>query len=213
MAASVLQHDATDGSEGEPFALHAARPEAVTPVSGVTTRPPESAPIAALSLAEVYEAHAAYVFRCLRGLGVRESHVEDAVHDVFLVVHEKLADFVGPAKLSTWLYAIVLRVARRHRERQARESRGEPEELADERCTERTYLSMEALTLARRALDGLSEDKREVFVLSEIEQLSAPEIATITFAPLNTVYSRLRAARIEFERRVAQLERKGGRHG
>jgi RNA polymerase sigma-70 factor, ECF subfamily len=157
------------------------------------------------TVAEVYEAHVDYVFRCLRSLGIRDAHVEDAVQDVFLVVNDKLAAFDGHAKLRTWLYAIVIRVARRYRERQAREPRTAADEPIDPRSAEQSYLSREQLTLAQRALDGLSDEKREAFVLSEVEQLSAPEIATITFAPLNTVYSRLRAARLEFDRRVRSL--------
>src|SRR5689334_5788653 len=80
----------------------------------------EAVPAPPRSVGAVYEQEASYVFRCLRGLGVREAHVEDAVQDVFLVVHDKLANFDGNARLRTWLYAIVIRVARRYRERQAR---------------------------------------------------------------------------------------------
>jgi RNA polymerase sigma-70 factor (ECF subfamily) len=157
------------------------------------------------TVAEVYEAHVDYVFRCLRSLGIREAHVEDAVQDVFLVVNDKLAAFDGKAKLRTWLYAIVIRIARRYRERQAREPRVAADEQSHDRSAEHSYLSREQLLMAQRALDALSDEKREAFVLAEVEQLSAPEIATITFTPLNTVYSRLRAARMEFERRITQL--------
>jgi RNA polymerase sigma-70 factor (ECF subfamily) len=41
-----------------------------------------------------------------------------------------------------------------------------------------------------------------VFVLAELEQMSAPEIATLLGVPLNTVYSRLRLARLEFSKAV-----------
>jgi RNA polymerase sigma-70 factor, ECF subfamily len=54
------------------------------------------------------------------------------------------------------------------------------------------------LEIAKQALEALDESKREVFVLSEIEQLSAPEISAITGVPLNTVYSRLRVAKQTF---------------
>jgi RNA polymerase sigma-70 factor, ECF subfamily len=159
-----------------------------------------------LSVGNVYEQEASYVFRCLRSLGVRDAHVEDAVQDVFLVVHDKLAYFDGNARLRTWLYAIVIRVARRYRERQARETDAEAEELMADHNAEHVLLSREKLELARLALSALSDAKREVFVLSEIELLTAPEISSITFTPLNTVYARLRAARSEFERRVELLE-------
>jgi RNA polymerase sigma-70 factor (ECF subfamily) len=168
----------------------------------------EAVPARAPSVGAVYAQEASYVFRCLRGLGVREAHVEDAVQDVFLVVHDKLASFDGNARLRTWLYAIVIRVARRYRERQAREVDAEADALMADHDVERALLSRERLALARLALSALSDAKREVFVLSEIEQLSAPEIASITFAPLNTVYARLRAARAEFERRVEFLEKR-----
>lgn len=63
----------------------------------------------------------------------------------------------------------------------------------------------EALALARAALETLSDDQREVFVLARVEQMSAPEIAGVVGIPLNTVYSRLRAARLAFE---AEVERR-----
>jgi RNA polymerase sigma-70 factor (ECF subfamily) len=161
------------------------------------------------SVAEVYETYVGFVFRCLRSLGVRPAHVEDAVQDVFMVVHDKLSAFDGRAKVSTWLYAIVLRIARKYRARQATEAHAEPAEEAAPDNAENALLSRERLRLAHAALSSLSDEKREVFVLAEIEQMSAPEIAAITFTPLNTVYSRLRAARFEFERRIEQLNQRG----
>jgi RNA polymerase sigma-70 factor (ECF subfamily) len=57
-----------------------------------------------------------------------------------------------------------------------------------------------------RLLDQLSPDQRDVFVLAELEQLTAPEIAVATSTPLNTVYSRLRLARARFNELVAAQE-------
>jgi RNA polymerase sigma-70 factor (ECF subfamily) len=168
-----------------------------------------------LQLGQVYEAEFDYVFRCLRGLGVRADVLDDALQDVFLVVSDKLAEFDGRARLRTWLYAIVLRVARRYRERAAKEAR---RFVSDEREQAPCAEGAEELVLgglqrnadlarAQRALRKLDPRKREIFVLSAIEQLSAPEIATITELPLNTVYSRMRSARIAFDEQVARLTR------
>jgi RNA polymerase sigma-70 factor (ECF subfamily) len=44
-----------------------------------------------------------------------------------------------------------------------------------------------------------------VLVLHEIEEMTAPEIAEILGIPLNTVYSRLRIARIELEQALAPI--------
>jgi RNA polymerase sigma-70 factor (ECF subfamily) len=158
-------------------------------------------------IAAVYEAHFAYVYRCLRGLGVRDAALDDALQDVFLVVQDKLARFDGGAQLRTWLYAIVLRIARRYRERAAIEaSKFVASELASDATLEAELERGERLQLAQRALSALDDDKREVFVLAQVEQMSAPEIAEILGVPVNTVYSRLRAARSAFSTHVARLQ-------
>jgi RNA polymerase sigma-70 factor (ECF subfamily) len=58
--------------------------------------------------------------------------------------------------------------------------------------------SAEALRLVDAFLASLDADKRNVFILAELEQMSAPEIASALSVKLNTVYSRLRAARQAF---------------
>jgi RNA polymerase sigma-70 factor (ECF subfamily) len=165
-----------------------------------------------LDLATVYEVHFRYVFRCLRGLGVRDAQLEDALQDVFIVVQRRLADFDGRAELRTWLYAIALRVARKYRERARREPASleaarerDPELPAAADSSADSALENERLLLARRALGSLDDDKREIFVLARVEQMSAPEIADVLGIPLNTVYSRLRAARLAFDAEITRL--------
>jgi RNA polymerase sigma-70 factor (ECF subfamily) len=163
------------------------------------------------SVDQIYEAHIGYVHRCLTRLGVRPDLVEDASHDVFVVVHQKLAGFDGNVPLTTWLYAIALRVARRYRERQAKAHAQQSAEVVSATASpEADAHARGALELAQRALDTLDDVKREVFVLADVEQLSAPEIAEITGAPLPTVYTRLRAAREAFASAVRKLERPRG---
>ena len=64
-------------------------------------------------------------------------------------------------------------------------------------------------------LEELDEPKREVFLMVELDELTVPEIAEILEIPLNTAYSRLRAARQAFEealaRHSARCEGGGGR--
>lgn len=165
-----------------------------------------------LDLATVYEAYFRYVWRCLRSLGVRDSQLEDALQDVFVVVQRRLPEFDGRAAVRTWLYAIALRVARKYRERARREPASleaaqeeDPERYAASEVSADRELENERLRLARRALASLDDDKREIFVLARVEQMSAPEIASILRIPLNTVYSRLRAARLAFEAEITLL--------
>jgi RNA polymerase sigma-70 factor (ECF subfamily) len=164
------------------------------------------------TLAEVYDEHVDYVHRCLRGLGLSDAALDDGIQDVFLVVHDKLARFDGKAQLRTWLYAIAVRVARRQRARFARAARDvEAQDVLVWDELDQALDARRQVELARAALDALDADKREVFVLVEIEQMSAPEVAAIVGCPLNTLYSRLRAARAAFEYEVTRQRSLSGR--
>ena len=57
----------------------------------------------------------------------------------------------------------------------------------------------EALRVLDQLLRELEEGRRAVFILAEIEQMTAAEIAEALGINVNTVYSRLRVARQEFE--------------
>lgn len=146
---------------------------------------------------EVFRLHAPLVWRALRRLGVREADVEDLCQEVFVVVHRKLPDFEGRAKLSTWVYGICVRVASDHRKRA--HMRHESPDAVPEGRLSAPQLNEIAHTQARALLDAvlaeLDEDKRAVFVLYEIEELPMADVALAVGAPLQTAYSRLHAAR------------------
>jgi len=162
-------------------------------------------------IAKVYEQHFRYVWRCLRSLGVADAQLDDALQDVFIVVQRRLSEFDGQAQISTWLYAIALRVARKYRQRAQRDALPLTSVDEEQVCapmasqTEAAVQAGQRLRLARQALDALDDEKREVFVLTQVEQMSAKEVAEIVGAPINTVYSRLRAARQAFAVEVQRL--------
>ena len=151
---------------------------------------------------EIYETYFTYVWRSAHRLGIPESGVDDVVQEVFVVVHRRLAEFEQRSTLKTWLYGITLRVAREHRRSTSRKSpQGSAHEPTD---PDEAAAKAQAVRLVNALLDTLDDDKREAFVLSELEQLSAPEIAEATGVNLNTVYSRIRAARQEFAEAAAR---------
>jgi RNA polymerase sigma-70 factor (ECF subfamily) len=167
-------------------------------------------------LERVYREHADYVWRLLCSLGVSEASREDAFHEVFLVVHRRLATFDGRASLPTWLFGITRNVVLHHRRSVARHLRRltvapppsaepEPDEVVAEG---------EARALVERFLAGLGDDQRDVFILAEIEGLRMPAIAEQLGVNLNTLYSRLYSARRQFARFIADAQvGTGGRHG
>lgn len=176
-----------------------------------TDRPPS----AELRFEDVYAAHFEYVWRSLRRLGVSKGAVDDAVQDVFVVVHRRLHEFEGRSKLETWLFGIALRVARNHRKKAARSAVLEPldgdVEDRSEHRPDRVTESRQAWDLVEAFLAELDEDKRAVFILAELEEHTAPEIAEALGIRTNTVYSRLRAARKTFEAAVKRHRVKEGR--
>ncbi len=163
-------------------------------------------------LSSVYADHFKFVWRCLKSLGVPEQQLDDAVQEVFLVVGSKIDSFDGRHEITTWLYAIALRIARRSRRQSARQrarflsAEDAAEQSTDDESHALTLEKRQKLSLAQRALEELDEPKREAFVLSAIEGLSAPEMVPILGVPLNTVYSRIRAAKKAFTARVRELE-------
>jgi RNA polymerase sigma-70 factor (ECF subfamily) len=157
--------------------------------------------VRAPTFAEIYDENFVFVWRSLRQLGVIET-IDDAVQDVFLVVHRRLSEFEGRSSVRTWLFGIALRVAKDHRRLVRRKGGHDPLDVQtadrlpgpDARAE-----ATEALRLVHRLLDGMSEAHRAVIVLADLEQMSAPEMAEVLGVPMNTVYSRLRAARRIFE--------------
>jgi RNA polymerase sigma-70 factor (ECF subfamily) len=156
---------------------------------------------------EIYDSHFNFVYRSARRLGVHERSLDDATQDVFIVVHRKLTDFEGRSGIKTWLYSITRRVAKDYRRRVSRKEQGmvPTDGLAtsssgpDENAAKR-----EAAKVLETILSTLDDAKREVFVLAEVEQMTAPEISEALSVNLNTIYSRLRNARAEFETAVAR---------
>lgn len=157
----------------------------------------------------LYAAHFRFVWRTLRALGVPAAATDDAAQDVFLVVHRRLDDYDDRLPIRGWLFGIARNVARRHRERAHREP---PLQLVREgRAPDDTLQLREAASFVERFLDALDDDQRAVFVLAQLEGLTAPEIAETLGVNPNTVYSRLRTARLKFERAVARQAAREGR--
>lgn len=147
----------------------------------------------------LYAAHFASVWRTLRRLGVAPAFLDDAAQDVFVTAFRRRGDFEGRSTERTWLLGIALRVASDARRKQR------PTETVDETWSspapgpEAVTASREEARRVERLLGALAPEKREVLLLVDVEGYSVPEVAEATGANLNTLYTRLRVARQEFE--------------
>jgi RNA polymerase sigma-70 factor (ECF subfamily) len=159
------------------------------------------------AFAALYETHFAFVWRCLRGLGVAAPQLEDAAQDVFVVVHQRLETFQHESSVRTWIFGIVRRIAYRYRRTAKRKAGAAPLEhepaTADPGPLERIQ-DVQAAAFVDGFSSQLEGRKREVFVLGVLEGLSVPEIAEALGVPLNTAYTRLRRARAEFRSALEQ---------
>lgn len=162
-----------------------------------------------VDLEAVYRAHHEFVWRALQYFGLRPDEVADAHQEVFVVVHRRLGDYDGRTAMRNWLYGIARRVASDHRKkRQRQHARLRLVHDADAFAgPQREAARASAAERVTQFLALLDDDKREVFVLIEVEGMTAPEVSEMTGLNLNTVYARLRAARKRFAREIARERR------
>lgn len=178
------------------------RPEEPLPPSPTAVTP-------VLTFRAVYDEHFAFVWRMLWRLGVWPGSVADAAQDVFVVVNRRLSDVRGAELVQSFIYGVVVRVAGDYRRLQRRKGlvgAADCDEVPDGR-TPSAYDHVqrkEAVALLDRLLDELDEQRREVLVLVELEGLSVPDVAKLVGANVNTIYTRLRRGRHDFEQALAR---------
>lgn len=160
-------------------------------------------------VAQLVARHSKYVWCLLRRLGVSPSQLDDATQQVFIVAARRLEDVVDGRERS-FLCGTAVRVAsncRRSENAQiSRHSEAGLDEIQSNQPNGEALLEqMQARRMLDKVLEALTEELRAVFVLCEIEGLTAPEVAAIVEVPLGTVSSRLRRAREQFRLEAARL--------
>ena len=162
------------------------------------------------TLQELFDAHFDFVWRSIRRLGVPEAGVDDAVQEVFLVAMRKL-DHIDPGREKSFLFGTAIRVAsgaRRTLRRRDHVTTDDaalavaaspapgPDALVDQQRDR---------ALLERCIDALPDDLRVVFILYELEEMTAAAIADLLALPAGTVASRLRRARGAFREAVIRV--------
>lgn len=191
-------------------------PPRTQPTTDVKTAA-ETFPVAATSspsgvdVVAVHAAHGDFVWASLQRLGARDADLEDRFQEVFLVVHQRGAEFEGRSRVTTWLFGICLRVMAAHRRRawvrRERATDDPPESAAPAiDSPDSSVEHAQAQARLREILDAMDLDRRAVFVMAVIEEMPADEVAAIVGAPVGTVYSRLHAARKQFDETLRRLE-------
>jgi RNA polymerase sigma-70 factor (ECF subfamily) len=176
----------------------------------------ERAPTAELLFSELYAANFERVYRLLGRYGVPPAEVEDLTQQVFGVVLGHKNELLAIENSSAWLSAIAVRVVHEHyRWRRVRRlkawlvERSWAGRAVDERTPERDALEDETAARVRAVLARMSPKLRDALVLVDLDEREPREAAQILGIPHNTLRSRQRLARAEFERlwRLSERER------
>ncbi len=189
-------------------------PQAAEDLSGAgdplvpTLSPPPSAGDGSARVTALVQAHFEFVWRVVRRFGVPESAADDAAQQVFMVLARRI-DQVEEGAERTFLFRTALNVAGdagRARARNRERAEDGIEAVIDPGLSpEDTIDRTRALEMIQDILLGMDEPERVVFVLFELEGVSAREIAEMVEIPAGTVASRLRRAREYFHGEAKRL--------
>jgi RNA polymerase sigma-70 factor (ECF subfamily) len=158
-------------------------------------------------LVNIVHQHLDAIYRTARRLGVRDADMEDAVQDVLVVVLRRLDD-IQPGKERAFVVAVAAGIAANRRRRERRHPEDPSEALEEMGAAgeldalgrappngEQSVERSRRLAMLKTGLDAMTEAQRAVFVLFELEELTAREIAQELGVSTFTVVSRVRRAR------------------
>lgn len=145
----------------------------------------------------MYKAYRPKLRSFIRGIVPNEQAVDEVFDDVMMVVWNKIKDFEGRSKLSTWVYGIAYRRALKERGKRIDEA---PVEEIDEAANadpdaEQPFDAIRVKNRIRAALDKLPTDQGSVVRLAYFEGLSYRDIGAVLDCPEDTVKTRMFHAR------------------
>ena len=161
----------------------------------------------------LYSKHAQQVTRWAERLLGPDSDLEDVVHEVFIIAHQRLAGFRGDSSFTTWLFGITKKVVcnRRRKNRWRRWLSGSSTEATRRLPStwpdpERQMQGVEAAREVYRVLDRLPERDRQTLILFEMEGLAAEEVGELLGIKPANARLRLFRARARFLRFYETME-------
>ena len=151
---------------------------------------------------ELYRSHRRDVARLVARLLGPRGDADDVIQEVFIQVFRSLVSFRGESRFTTWLHRVTVNVTLMH----IRAAKSRPQlgtELSHEPSAPDDHSPVEGAARNERMralykiLDTLSDKKRAVFILHDLEGTPAGQVATLLEIPVLTVRTRLFYARKE----------------
>lgn len=165
------------------------------------------------ALAELYRRHSRRVESVARHVIGPSSELEDIVQDVFIELQRALYKFRGDSRFTTWLHRVTVNVALQYIRKGKRKGwlrwvgldNASPA-IQPVVHMEKQFEARETVTALYEVLATISDKKRVVFTLYEMEGMTLQEIAATVGTSVNTVKSRLFHARREI---FTEIKRRG----
>ena len=161
------------------------------------------------------------IYRTALHITQNREDAEDITQDVFFKAFQKLDQFQGNSKFSTWLVRIavnesLMRLRKRKTSKTVSmdqdvetEEGSIPRDFAEWRPNpEQIYSQGELGDILRKTIAGLPPGFRTVFTLRDIENLSTEETAEALGLSVPAVKSRLLRARLQLRERLSRYFRK-----
>lgn len=155
---------------------------------------------------ELYDVHVDRIYRLAWRMAGDETLARDFTQDTFVRAFEKLADFRGDSSLSTWLHSIatsvILNGLKKVQRIHGREIGGD--ELPETMTTAREAEPDLKLRL-RRAIEGLPDGYRTVFVMHDVEGFTHEEIGAALGIQSGTSKAQLSRARAKLRDQLSDF--------
>ena len=147
---------------------------------------------------ELVDRYKDVVFRLIARSAADRSRVEDLAQDVFLKIHRGLPYFRGEAKLTTWIYRIVLNLLSQEgdRRRAAREVALDADVPAHQpRSHDRTASDLELRDRLEKAMARLPANYRLLVASHYLDEVKYEDLAEALEIPVGTVKTHLHRAK------------------
>lgn len=150
------------------------------------------------AFAELVDAHKDLVHAMVWRLARDRSQLEDLAQDVFLKVHRGLPYFRGEARLSTWIYRIVINVCSQANTRRPREASLDAERgrrPIEPRRIDAAFGEMELRDRLDKAIAKLPDEYRVLIAAHHLQGVQYDALAEALGIPLGTVKTHLHRAK------------------
>ena len=157
----------------------------------------------------IFEQHHRFVFRFLYGMVGERRVAEELTQETFMQAYKNIGSLRGEAKLLSWLCGIARNVALHSLRSRPGKNQWigiddqEVAELKDAQLTPETrMLNTELKAVIHEALAALDDDKRGVFILKVLQQMSYEEIAEVTGFSIPKLKTDLHRAKAKMRRLI-----------